>query len=117
MKLRAMLLIATLFGQAGTSLAEEGSFVLVGADEKGQQVEVKLDPREYAERLHAAMAMIQQSTLEAVSTRAAEPRWALKTVVVGASISGEISAGPILKLKAVPGFKLVFSDNADPALP
>ncbi|HUP58318.1 MAG TPA: hypothetical protein VM598_12750 [Bdellovibrionota bacterium] len=109
--------MAAVIGQVASAWAQEDTFALVGADEEGKAVEVRLDPREYAERLLAAMTLIQDSALQAVAARASDPRWSLKTVVVGVSVGAEISAGPILKLKAVPGFKLVFSYDQDPALP
>ena len=108
-------------GLISVSLAagEVDDIPLVGLDKDGKTIETSIAPVEYVSRLSTATESVLSSTVEALgkSASAAAKPWKVRTIVVGVGAELEVGVGPILKLKAVPRFRVAFSDSDDPALP
>lgn len=102
---------------AQAAKAADGEIPILGLDDAGNPVEVKLTAQEYAERLQASMLTVQDSTAAALASRAPTPGWMLRTAIVGVGVGVEVGVGPIWKIKAIPRFRLAFSNSKDPVLP
>ena len=94
---------------------------LVGLDQGQNSVETSIPADEYLRRLSTAVASVRDTTFEVLARRDTPPKalkpWNVHTVVVGVGAELEAGVGPVIKVKAAPRFRLVFSDSDDPALP
>jgi hypothetical protein len=102
--------------------SEHESITLIGQDENGEAIEIPMAKGEYMKRLRTVSASVVDSAIPALAqassaVAAKAPKWMLRTFVVGVGVGLEAGLGPIIKIKAVPRFKLVFADSVDPILP
>jgi hypothetical protein len=120
MKMRWLLLMVTatiIAPHPLSSWAGETEIPVLGIDENGTQFEERVSPTELADRLKATMTALQGAMASALANQGASSGWMLRTAVAGVGASAEVGVGPVLKLKAVPRFRMVFSNSKDPALP
>jgi hypothetical protein len=117
MKTRAGTWIGVGLGIALANAAYAADIPLVGLDDDGRPIEVKIKGKDYTEQMEAVMATVSDSVLPALASRGAARAWALKTVVVGIGVGFEVGLGPIIKLKATPRFRLAFAKDVDVVLP
>jgi hypothetical protein len=99
-----------------TTFAGDSSVHLQGYDGH-QEVEVPLTTPLYNNRLKALISDLNALTLETLNSDQARNPLQLKTFVIGAGLGIELKLGPVLKLKAVPRVRLVYSRDQDPIIP
>lgn len=98
------------------ALADETPIPLQGFD--GQtEVEVDLPRSEYSRRLNSVISGLHESSVKALASHTSSGKRRLQTFVIGAGLGIELKAGPLLKLKAVPRIRLVYSRDPQPIIP
>jgi hypothetical protein len=105
-----------LNGFASSAFAQD--IPVVGVDDQGQVIESYVPEVLFKERLTTAIQSVQDSTAKAIKKQIHTPtHWMLRTVVVGLGINMEIKAGPIIKLGALPRFRVAFTNAVEPSVP
>lgn len=90
---------------------------VVSEDGEGKSLAEEISSEEYSDELKAMVSTVNDSMTEALVTQDTIASWKLTTVMVGVGISAEVGIGPIVRVRAVPRFRLAFSKNDDPVLP
>jgi hypothetical protein len=90
---------------------------MVGLDDDGNVVELKMNGKDYTEQLGAVVTAMHDSASEALMARSTRKGWSLRTFVLGVGVGFEVGLGPIIKMKATPKFRLAFTNQKEPALP
>jgi hypothetical protein len=89
---------------------------VIGLDADNVPTQVHIPDEEVAQRLEAAVNIMQDSTLPALEGRRARPGWMLRSVIVGLSTNVEIGVGPV-RVGAVPRARLIFTNSIEPFMP
>jgi hypothetical protein len=91
---------------------------VVGLDDQGAASETTLPPRVLTKRLSRRMALLHDSALPALSRHGGnQAGWRLRVVVIGTALNLEAGVGGLIKVAASPRFRILFSNQADPAIP
>jgi hypothetical protein len=101
-----------------TSSAYSNDVPVIGIDEQGKVVEEFVPEVLFKEKLSTAVQSVQDSTAKAIKKQIQVPgRWMLRSIVVGLGVNMEIKAGPIIKLGALPRFRVAFTNAVEPSVP
>ncbi len=91
---------------------------MIGIDEQGQAIEIFVPEVVYKDKLQTAIQSVQESTTKAIQRQSSQvSNWMLRTVVVGIGVNMEIKVGPIIKLGALPRFRIAFTNAVEPSVP
>lgn len=91
---------------------------VIGVDEEGKVIENFVPEMMFKERLTSAIQAVQDSTAKAIKKQNLIPsKWMLRTIVVGLGVNMEIKAGPIIRLGALPRFRVAFTNAVEPSVP
>lgn len=109
------LLIPLVLMTPGTGYADD--IPMVGLDSNGKQLFVDVSQDVYEKSLANAVQSVEQSVLSTLNQHAQAKPWVLQSITVGISASVEFGNELILKVSAVPRFRLVFSNSKEPVTP
>jgi hypothetical protein len=104
-------------GVVSAAAADGVSLYRIGIDPDGAPVTEAVDPGGYTRDFGAIVGSVSDSALPVLNRAGPKSAWKLQTLVVGVGVGAEFGIGPILKIKASPRLRMVFSPGEDPALP
>jgi hypothetical protein len=102
--------------------AVDAPVTLVGLGTDGQEIVKTIPALDYSQSVAAVVNTVQGSitpTLEAedVSTAVATPKWSLRTIAVGCTITSQIGLGPIWSISPSARLRIIFSNSTSPVYP
>jgi hypothetical protein len=103
-----------------TPTAEE-TVTLVGLGNDGQEVVKTIPALAYSQSVAAIVNMVQDSIADSLvsedATPVASPKWSLRTVAVGCTITSQIGLGPIWSISPSARLRVIFSNSTSPVYP
>jgi hypothetical protein len=99
------------------SLAQAADIPVIRLDENGNPVQVKMNGKDYSDRLKATLHTMHDSTLPALHNTEANSGWGLRTVLVGVGVNAVWGIGKLVQFGANPRVRLLFTNSTDPQLP
>ncbi len=111
------LLLGITFGALTQARADGEPLHRIGIGADGESIDEPVDGAAYGKEFSAIIGSVSDSSLAALNRPATKNHWKLETLVVGVGVGMEFGVGPILKIKATPRLRVVFSKSADPVLP
>jgi hypothetical protein len=115
----SLLRLVLVFGFVlGTSAyADPGSLRRIGIDNDGNAIDEPVDAASYSEEFQAIVGSVSESALPVLNRSTTAKRWQLQTIVVGVGLGMEFGVGPLIKIKATPRLRVLFSRTDDPIVP
>ena len=111
------LCLGIVFGLLAEAQAGVDSLRRIGIGPGGETIDEEVDASTYGKEFQAIVGSVSDSSLEALNRPDSKKHWKLQTLVVGVGLGAEFGVGPVLKVKASPRLRVVFSRSTDPVLP
>ncbi len=98
--------------------ARANSVPMVGLDDSGNEVTFETSDSEYSDRLTSILSSVDGSVRESMRSASDSPgHWLIRSFSVGIGLGVEVGIGPIIKVKASPRIRMIYSNSQDPVIP
>ena len=107
MKKRFATIIMALILVFATSCRKNDPMLLIGVDDSGKEVEVKVDSEKFFQAATETFTKVNESTLNSLESND-NPSWNIDKVEVGVGVNFTVGADQLWKWTYNPGYKLIY---------
>ena len=109
----SILCITSLYG----SISFASDILMVGLNNKGEEVVVKVQEKKYQENLRKALMGVELSALPTLQKKSESSKgWMWRSAVLGIGVNMEVGLGEA-KFGILPRFRVGFSNAKEPSIP